>query len=85
MDIKVIPLHELQKDANSILGNCCDTGDAIEVELPDQRRVRIQPVGDDDLVNELIESDQGFRDLLAHSAASPRKPFVPSSGTDGQP
>ena len=31
---------------------------------------------DDDLVNELIETNPEFRELLERSMASPRKPFL---------
>jgi hypothetical protein len=56
----------------------------VVVELPDHRLVAIQPLdptGDDDLINELIESDPSFRALLAKSKASPRKPFSSGLGT----
>jgi hypothetical protein len=48
------------------------------VELPDQRLVAIQPLDateDDDLINELLESNPRFRELVAKSKAGPRKPF----------
>jgi hypothetical protein len=32
------------------------------------------------LVSELLESSEAFRDLLAKSAASERRPFVPGEG-----
>jgi hypothetical protein len=47
-------------------------------ELPDQRLVAMQPLDpaeDDDLINELLESNPSFRPLVARSKASPRKPF----------
>jgi hypothetical protein len=50
----------------------------VVVELPDQRLVAIQPLDpaeDDDLINELLESNPSFRALVARSKASPRKPF----------
>jgi hypothetical protein len=48
------------------------------VELPDQRLVAIQPLDateDDDLINELLESNPRFRELVAKSKTEPRKPF----------
>jgi hypothetical protein len=49
------------------------------VELPDHRFVAIQPLeaGDEDdaLVNNLIDTNAAFRELLGKSGASPRKPF----------
>jgi hypothetical protein len=38
----------------------------------------IQPLDDDELVNNLIERNADFQALLAKSAASPRKPFRPA-------
>ena len=48
------------------------------VELPDHRLMLIQPLDpaeDDDLINRLLELNPSFRDLVAKSKASPRKPF----------
>ena len=79
MDTKVIPLCELQTNTEGYLRLCCDSGQPIVVELPDSRLVAIQPLEtDDDLVNELIETNPAFRALLARSAASTRKPFQPT-------
>ena len=83
MDTKVIPLRELQTNTEGYLRLCCDSGQPIVVELPDSRLVAIQPLEtDDDLVNELIETNPAFRALLARSAASPRKPFQPTGMPD---
>jgi hypothetical protein len=52
------------------------------VELPDQRLIAIQalePAGDDSLVDDLLQSNPAFQDLVAKSKASPRKPFTPGS------
>jgi len=80
MDIKVIPLSQLETNAPRLLMKCCDSGQPVVVELPDHRLVAIWPLDADDeedsLVSDLIEADPGFRALLAKSAASPRKPFV---------
>ena len=35
----------------------------------------LEPSGNDSLTDELLESDPAFRELLAGSRASPRKPF----------
>jgi hypothetical protein len=84
MDTIVIPLRELQSDPEGYLSRCCDTGQALVVELPDGRRALIQPAEpEDDLVDELIQQNAAFQALLARSAASPRKPFVPSAGQEG--
>ncbi len=78
MDTRVILLRELQTDTEGYLRRCVDSGQALVVELPDHRVVTIQPLGqDDDLISELIEHNPAFRDLLARSAAGPRKPFQP--------
>ncbi len=79
MDTTVIPLRELQSDAEKHLRQCCDTGQTLIVEMPDHRLLSIQPVGeDDDLVDQLIAQNPAFRAMLARSAASPKKPFVPA-------
>lgn len=76
MSTEVIPLRELEAAAEKYLAACCDTGNSLVVELPDQRRVTIQPLDeDDDLVNELIQHNPEFQALLAKSLASPKKPF----------
>jgi hypothetical protein len=47
------------------------------VELPNRGLISIQAVEpDDDLVNDLIEHNPAFRELLAKSLASPREPYV---------
>jgi hypothetical protein len=83
MDTKVIPLRELQADAEGCLRRCCDSGESFVVELPDRRFVAIQPLDeDDDLVNDLIANNPAFRALLAKSTASPRMPFQPRALKD---
>ena len=83
MDIKVIPLSELQTDTPGLLAKCCDSGQAMVVELPDHRLVAIQPLDaddeDDSLVSDLIETNAGFRALLERSKAGARKPFPASA------
>jgi hypothetical protein len=49
---------------------------------------RIIPTEDDDLINELLESDAAFWALVARSKARPRKPFAidsdsPNGGNAG--
>jgi len=83
MDIKRIPLSRLETDPLGTLSECCDSGQALVVELPDHRWVTIQalePGEDDTLVEELIESDPAFQALIEKSKASPRRPFL--SATD---
>jgi hypothetical protein len=76
MDTKVIPLSDLQADPEGVLSRCFDSGETLVVALPNRGLVSIQPVeSDDDLVNELIEHNAAFRELLAKSLASPREPF----------
>jgi hypothetical protein len=81
MDIEVIPLSQLQADAPGLLTKCCDSGQPVVVELPDQRLVAIQSLDADDeedtLVSDLIDTNSDFRALVEKSAASPRKPFAP--------
>jgi hypothetical protein len=76
MDTKVIPLSDLQADPEGVLGRCFDSGETLVVALPNRGLVTIQPVeSSDDLVNELLEHNASFRELLAKSRASPREPF----------
>ena len=83
MDTRVIPLSDLQADLEGMLGRCYDSGQPLVVELPNRGLIAIQPVEpEDDLVNELIEHNSAFRELLAKSLASPREPF-PFAGSEG--
>ena len=80
MDIEVISLSQLQTDTPGLLTKCCDSGQAVVVELPDHRFVAIQSLDTDDeadsLVSDLIDSNPSFRALIEKSTASPRKPFA---------
>lgn len=85
MDTRVIPLSDLQADPEGVLARCFDSGEPLVVELPNRGLVAIQPVEpDDDLVNDLIDHNPAFRDLLARSLAGPREPF-PFPEPDGPP
>ena len=78
MGIKTIPLSRLEADLRGALNECADSGSTVVVELPDRRLVAIQPLDpteDDDLINELLESNSSFRELVAKSKAGSRKPF----------
>jgi hypothetical protein len=65
---------ELQKT----LAECADSGEAIVVELPDQRLLAIRPLDaeEDDLIDQLMASNQRFRDLVKRSKDGPRRPFI---------
>jgi hypothetical protein len=81
MGIRTIPLSRLEADPRGTLNDCANSGDALVVELPDQRLVAIQSLDaseDDDLVNQLIASNAAFRDLVAKSKVSKRTPFRPT-------
>ena len=81
MGIKTIPLSRLEADPKGTLNECADSGEAMVVELPDQRLIAIQPLnagGDDSLTDELLESNAEFQALVARSKTSPRRAF----GTD---
>lgn len=83
MGIKTIPLSRLEANLRATLSECADTGQAVVVELPDQRLVAIQtlePAQDDSLIDDLLESNPAFRALVAKSKASPRKPYTPEAG-----
>ena len=78
MDIKTIPLSRLEADPMGALSECADSGSIMVVELPDHRLIAIQSLEtteDDDLIDELLESNPRFRELVAKSKAGPRKPF----------
>lgn len=76
MDTKVIPLSDLQADPEGVLRRCYESGQALVIELPDQGLLSVRPLEeDDDLVNQLIEHNPAFRELLERSAAGPREPF----------
>lgn len=78
MGIKTIPLSRLEADLRGTLNDCADSGQALVVELPDQRLLAIQllePSEDDSLTSELLESNAAFQALVSKSEASPRKPF----------
>lgn len=84
MPIKTIPLSRLETNLRQTLSECADTGEALVVELPDRRLVAIQPVSsaeDDSLMDELLQSNPEFRELVKRSSTSPRKPFTPRSGS----
>jgi hypothetical protein len=86
MGIKTIPLSRLETHLRATLDECADSGQPVVVELPGERLIAIQSLeahGDDDLVNQLLESDSRFQALVAKSKASPRKLFSTTpSGTD---
>ena len=78
MGTKVIPLSQLESDPKGTLNECCDSGEALVVELSDNRMVTIQPLEPDEdnsLVSELLESNAAFRALVEKSKSSPRRPF----------
>jgi hypothetical protein len=83
MGIKTIPLSQLEADLRRTLNECADSGQAFVIELPDHRWIAIQalePAEDDELTNELLQSNAAFQALVAKSKASPRKPFQAGSG-----
>jgi hypothetical protein len=84
MGAKVIPLSDLRADPEGVLRRCYDSGQTLVVELPDGGSISIRPVEeDDDLVNQLIEHNPAFRELLAKSIASPRELPADSLSTTG--
>jgi hypothetical protein len=79
--IKTIRLSRLVADPKGTLSECADSGEALVVELPDQRLVALPPLGaseDDSLIDELLQSNPEFQALVAKSKASRRKAFRPS-------
>jgi hypothetical protein len=83
MGIKTIPLSRLEAELRATLNECADTGQAVVVELPDQRLIAIQSLDaaqDDSLVDDLLQSNPAFQALVAKSKTGPRKPFASGSG-----
>jgi len=83
MGIKTIPLSRLEANPLGTLNECLDSGLAFVIELPDQRLVAIQPLEpseDDELADQLLESNTAFQALVAKSKVSPRKPFGTGPG-----
>jgi hypothetical protein len=79
MGIETIPLSRLEKDPRGTLNECADSGKAFVIELPDHRLIALQALEtteDDDLVNQLLESNLAFQSLVAKSKQGPRKPFA---------
>jgi hypothetical protein len=71
-------LSRLEAEPRGTLSECLDSGRPVVVEMPDHRLVAIQAVEEnDDLVDDLLESNPAFRDIVAKSKASPRRPFSP--------
>jgi hypothetical protein len=82
MDIKTIPLNRLEANLRATLNECADSGQAIVVQMPDQRLIAIQALEateDDSLVDDLLQSNIAFQEAVAKSKASPRKPFISPS------
>jgi hypothetical protein len=80
MDIKTMPLSQLETNLQATLLDCADSGQAVVVTLPDQRLVAIQSLDtaeDDSLVDDLLQSNPEFQKLVSKSKVSPRKPFPP--------
>ena len=80
MDYETIPLSRLETALRATLDDCVTSGRWVIVELPDNRRIAIQPLGDgvqgdDELVNNLIEHNAAFRAMLERSDASGTVPF----------
>ncbi|HVA45067.1 MAG TPA: hypothetical protein VNH11_01665 [Pirellulales bacterium] len=78
MSIKTISLSLLEAKLTETLTECCESGETVVVELPDQRRLAIRaldPQEDDELTDELLESNPKFRALVEKSKLSARKLF----------
>jgi hypothetical protein len=81
MDIRTIPLSELEADPLGTLNACAVSGTPLVIELPNQRLVAVHALDqseDDSLTSDLLESNAAFKALVAKSKASPRAPFNPS-------
>ena len=83
MDIKIIPLTQLEMDLRETLNECADSGEPLFIELPDRRIVAMQPLpstDDDSLIDELLASNPAFQALVEKSKTSPPKPFTMKLG-----
>ena len=79
MGIKTIPLSRLEENLRATLNECADSGQAVVVELPDQRLVAIQSLDaaeDDPLIDDLLQTNPAFQALVARSKAGPRHAFA---------
>ncbi len=80
MAIKTIPLSRLKANLKKTLDECADSGQALVVEMPDNRLISIQSLdfsSGDSLVDELLQTNPKFKAMAAKSKAAPRKPFLP--------
>ena len=87
MSIKTIPLSRLQDSLQATLNECADPGDTVVVELPDRRLVTIQSLDaaeDDSLIDDLLQSNPGFRAMIARSKAGPRRAFRSAPPADSK-
>lgn len=76
MATKVVSLSEMGQRAEGYLSECARTGQPLVVELPDHRHLVVHPLeDDDDLIDTLIATNDEFRDMLARSAQSGKRPF----------
>ena len=83
MATKTIPLARLEANLRATLAECANSREAVVVELPDQRLLAISPleaIEDDELLDDLLQSNPEFQALVARSKASPRKPLAPPPG-----
>ena len=80
MAIKTIPLSDLATDLTATLTDCARSGNTVVVQMPDDRLLAIHALdpadaADDDLVNNLIDHNPAFRDMLARSNQGTPEPF----------
>ncbi len=78
MEIKKIPLSQLEADPAGTLAECYESGDPWMIEMPDFRRLSLhprEPAEPVDLIDDLIANNAEFRDLVEKLKASGFKPF----------
>ena len=74
MGIKVIELRELKSDPERVFRDCYRSGESAVVHLSDGEYVAMRPVAEpDNLIDDLIENNEEFRDVLRKSLASPKR------------
>ena len=77
MSTNIIPLSEFLVDPARFFRRCCDSSEALVVEMPDCRQVALEPLGDDDdLIANLLEHNEEFRAVGRSSLASGRLPLA---------
>ena len=80
--MRIIPVTQLESGLRATLNQCAETGEALVVEMPDGKLLLIERLDvqqGDSRVDDLLATNPDFRELVAQSMASPRRPFPPAN------